>query len=226
MALFGYLTTHAGTMKTSVLSFLNFYLGKLLAVVAVCMTSSLLGRQLVDENGNIGSLNIHLVVNLCMIATGIWFLVKWIRERTGHRCSSCHHCSAESGTKSGEKPSRHPSLMKLINKTEGTQEKSMKTGSASPLALAVMGAGYGISPCAPLLMMAAYAATLTLPAALLVGIVFALATAFVPTLVMMVLTGVLSSRLYREIPRSIDHFRLLSYLLLILLFAIDTIRMI
>ena len=94
-----------------------------------------------------------------------------------------------------------------------------RSGVSYP-ALIAMGAGYGISPCAPLLMMAGYTATLVPAAAFLSGCLFAAASAFVPMLLIMFLTGILSSRLYKEIPQYIGIFRLISYILLIVIFAV------
>jgi len=96
----------------------------------------------------------------------------------------------------------------------------VKTTSVSYPALMAIGAGYGISPCAPLLLMAGYAVTLAPAAAFLTGCLFAAASAFVPMLLIMFLTGILSSKLYKEIPQYIGIFRLISYILLIIIFAV------
>ena len=89
-----------------------------------------------------------------------------------------------------------------------------------------MGVGYGISPCAPLLMIAGYAAMLPLGAALAVGAVFAVCSAVSPMLILLLVTGALSGRMYREIPGYLRWFRLGCYLLVIGFFAIDLISMI
>ena len=142
--LFGYLTTHAKTMRHSLWAFLSFYLGKVLAVAGVCLASSLVGRQILDESGAIGGVNLHLWLDLCMIAMGIWFVFKWIREFRHQGCENCHHCSSASSP--GGK------FHSLMNRLSGEYK-----GVNYP-ALTILGAVYGISPCAPLLMMAGYAA--------------------------------------------------------------------
>lgn len=233
--LFGYLTSHAGSLKHSFRAFLSFYLGKVLAVACVCVACSLLGRQILDENGNLGSVNIHTIVNLLMIAMGVWFIIKWVRERLHPGCEHCHHCSAGSGKHRGQHVQKKDASASAEhsdgNASADGSDGNTSAGSTSEttvpakngvshLALAGMGAGYGISPCAPLIMMAGYAATLAPAAAFLTGCVFAAASAFVPMLLLMLLTGVLSAKLYKEIPQYIGIFRLISYIVLIVVFAV------
>ena len=86
--LFGYLTTHAKTMKHSFRAFFCFYLGKILAVAGVCLASSLVGRRILDESGSIGGIDLHFWPDLCMIAMGIWFVYKWIREFRHHEITT------------------------------------------------------------------------------------------------------------------------------------------
>ena len=203
--LFGYLTTHAKDMKHSFMAYISFYAGKILAVALLCTLSSFLGQQIIDENGYSGIINIHLIVNLCMIAMALWFIYKWFRNRKKHNCEKCNHsCTDSSGAVEAK-----------ILKTAGNSI------AVSYPAMAIMGAAYGISPCAPLLMMAGYAISIRPAAAFLTGSIFALASAFVPLMLLMILTGVLSSRLYKEIPGYIDIFRLLSYIVLIVICVID-----
>jgi len=201
--LFGYLTSHTGNMRRSVKAYLSFYLGKILAVTAVCAASSVLGRQILDDDGNIGNISIHFVVDLCMIAAGIWLTGKWIREKRHSSCERCNHCSGNSDKK------KQPALTEI------------KNGKINYFTLAFMGAGYGISPCAPLIMMVGYAATTVWSAALITGCIFAAASAFVPMILLLVLSGVLSSKIQREIPQYMDIFRLLSYIILIAVYAAD-----
>ena len=205
--LFGYLTTHAKTMKHSFRAFFCFYLGKILAVAGVCLASSLVGRRILDESGSIGGIDLHFWLDLCMIAMGIWFVYKWIREFRHSDCETCHHCSSSAAPEG----KFHTLMKRLSGETKGVNYP----------ALTALGAVYGISPCAPLLMMAGYAATLSPLASVLSGSAFAMASALVPMLLLMLLTGILSSKLYKEIPQYINYFRLFSYLLLIGIFAAD-----
>ena len=78
-----------------------------------------------------------------------------------------------------------------------------------------MGSLYGISPCAPLILMLGYAVTMPAYAAALTGTVFALSSAIVPTIFMLVLSGVLSPKIMKEMPEYLDWFRLAVYILLL-----------
>lgn len=195
-ALYGYLTTHARDLKQSMRAFLDFFFGKLLAVVMLCCLAALLGRSVLDSDGRLFGLRIAVIVDILMIGMGLWLLIGWLRERFGHRfCHSCGHCSADEKTDLGtEKPSRG--------------------------LLLGMGFGYGISPCAPLILMTSYAATLPVGYAAALGGVFAAASTVSPALLLLALSGVLAGKMRREIPTYLTWFRLGCYVLLIVVFAV------
>ena len=86
------------------------------------------------------------------------------------------------------------------------------------------GIGYGISPCAPLIFMAGYCAVLSPFMAVWTGTVFALSSALVPMLLILALSGVLSVRLFRELPGHLDRVRLAVYLILTIMFTWNLIR--
>ena len=203
--MFGYLTTHAENAKRSVRAFICFYLGKITAVCMICLASSILGSGILDENGclpGVLRINVYIAADIGMIIIGAAMTVKWIADKRQSNCSSCRHCGGN-----------------FHNKPENKEVKA-----ADPLnyaALWGMGAGYGMTPCAPLFMMAGYAATLPAVPAVLAGGVFALVSAVAPMIFVLFLSGILSLKLHREIPEYLDKFRLLSYLLLIGIFAAD-----
>ena len=84
-----------------------------------------------------------------------------------------------------------------------------------------IGSLYGISPCAPLILMLGYAVTMPAYAAALTGTVFALSSAIVPTIFMLVLSGVLSPKIMKEMPEYMDWFRLAVYILLLVIAAAE-----
>ena len=198
VVLSGYLMTHARNFAASLRGFLMFYLGKIMAVMALCGAASLAGSQIIGEDGIVFGVSVRAIVDAVMLCMGIWFLIRWILESRGH--TICHHF--------------------------GSNEKAETSdGRVSLPALWSMGVGYGISPCAPLLVMAGYAATLPLGVALAIGGVFAVCSAVSPVLILLLVTGVLSGRMYREIPQHLRWFQLGCYGLVIVFFAIDLIRM-
>lgn len=203
----GYLMTHAGGMRQSVKAALSFYLGKMMAVVLACTSASLLGSRVIGESGMIAGIDIKKIVNGFMAAMAVWFLLQWFLKRRGeknHDCSQCRQC----GTAHGSVRWRKKWAIRAKDKKE--KEKKMNLG-----ALWGMGVGYGISPCAPLLMMVGYTATLPVGYAALVGAVFALASSLSPMLVMVLLSGALSGQIQKEIPEYIEWFRLGCYVLLL-----------
>ena len=191
--LFGYLTTHTKGIRQSVRAFLSFYLGKVMAVTALCLAASLLGTQLLDERGILFGINVHLATEIVMGGMALWMIIGWIRARKKKGCTSCGHC---------QEP--HPA-----------GEYSEQGGKASTLMLWTMGCLYGISPCAPLILMLGYAVTMPAYAAALTGTVFALSSTIVPTVLLLVLSGILSPKIIKEMPEYLDWLRLAVYILLL-----------
>ena len=76
-----------------------------------------------------------------------------------------------------------------------------------------VGFAYGLSPCAPLLMVLGWAALLSLPAALALGAVFALASSLVPLLLTLTFSGALSAQITKQLGTWMLRFRLAVYLL-------------
>ena len=89
----------------------------------------------------------------------------------------------------------------------------------SGIAIFIMGAGYGITPCAPLILIAGYCAALPTLQAVAVGSVFAIASALSPMLLLLLISGVLAGRMYREIPGFLNWFRAACYIAVIVYFV-------
>ena len=191
----GYLLTHAGGFHRTVQGVFAFLAGKCLSVATLCAVSSLLGSRLLHPDGMAGGLPVRAVVDGGMIAAGAFFLIRWIAEKRGMLQRDCGRCR------------------------EKTVE--MKSDRISLPALLGMGAGYGVLPCAPLVMMAGYAATVPAACAVVSGGVFACCSFLSPMLLLLLMTGVLAGKICLEIPQYLSWFRAGCYVLMILLFTAD-----
>lgn len=199
-ALYGYLTTHMKNMKQSLIGFFDFFLGKFISVITLCCIASVVGSNIIDENGYVFGIKAGLISDSVMLLMGIWLLIGWIREQKGHKsCKTCNGCKDDNTKKSGYKKSNHAALIG-------------------------MGISYGASPCAPLILMTGYAASLPLGYAAISGAVFAIASTISPMLFMLFISGILAGKMYKEIPHYLKWFRLGCYILLIVLFSVSLLR--
>ena len=196
-ALYGYLTTHMKNMKQSFIGFFDFFLGKLIAVIGLCCVASIVGSNIIDDIGCVFGIRTGLIADSVMLMMGIWLLIGWIREQKGHK--GCKGCKDDKARKTEYKKSNHAALIG-------------------------MGISYGASPCAPLILMTGYAASLPLGYAALSGTVFAIASTISPMLFMLFISGVLAGKMYKEIPNYLKWFRLVCYILLIVLFSVSLLR--
>ena len=154
---------------------LSFYLGKLAAVLLVCLGGAMVGRALIQSDGTLLGVPLGKAVYAVMLCAAVWLIFGWFRERKG--CAGCRHCG----------------------------------GGLKAVPSFAVGMAYGLSPCAPLLMVLGYAAALTVPAALMLGAVFALASSLVPALLILVLAGALSTKITAQLGRALPRFQLAVY---------------
>ncbi len=231
-ALYGYLTTHMKNMKQTMAGFAEFFLGRLIAVVALCVAASFAGSSVMDGNGLVFGVKASMVTDGVMLLVGIWLLAGWIRElREQEGCGSCRSCG---GGRLEEKQAPGVRKQGKASKTRmgvgagsgaGVNKDAKARGGpdadryrrSNHAALIGMGFGYGISPCAPLILVTGYAASLSWSHAVLLGAVFAMASTVSPMLFMLLVSGLLAGKMYREIPRYLAWFRLGCYLLLVML---------
>ncbi len=177
--------------------FLTFYLGKIAAVVMLCMVASGLGNTLMDSNGYIGPIAVKNVVDLVMILSGAVLTYKWMREHFGGKkgCDSCH--------------SHHD------HDSEKETIKKLSAEKPQYLLLFGLGGGYGVTPCAPLILILSYCIALPMWGAVLSGVIFTIASSLSPMLLVFLISGGLSGKLHEEAPQFLEYFRLLFYVLLI-----------
>ncbi len=189
-----YVVSHSNGVKKGVLSFLSFFMGKLISVTFLCMTAAAVSRQFISQDGYIGTFNLRLAVQLAMSGIGAVLAIHWLLElrREQHTCHGCHDCGRP-------------------------------VGKAGVLPMLCAGLTYGFTPCAPLLLMIGYSFTLPIPLAGVTGAAFSLASMASPVLLLTVITGALSQRMSHEIPGCVKWFRLGSYLLLMIMPFVITI---
>lgn len=182
-----YVVSHSKGVKKGVFSFLSFFFGKMLSVSLLCMISALVSSQFINENGYIGSFNLRLFSQIAMSVIGVVMVIRWFWE------------------------------LKKQKKCGGCKGCRTTQGKSGFIPILVAGITYGMTPCAPLLLMIGYCFTMPIPLAGITGITFSLSSMVSPVLLLVVVTGALSGKMDREIPEAVKWFRLASYVLLMIM---------
>ena len=173
-------------MKKAFITFFSFFFGKILSVISLCMISSYLGNKFLFKDGHIGSIDLSKVMSITFIVLGSFLIVKYFYNRQKSD-RSCKSCSGSCGS-------------------------NLKNKDWSPL---IIGIAYGLTPCAPLLLIIGYASTISITNAILLGLCFSMASIISPMIVVVLLAGIISNNLYEELPKYIDLFKLMCYGVLI-----------
>ena len=84
-----------------------------------------------------------------------------------------------------------------------------------------VGLAYGATPCAPLIMVAGYAITLSLPGAFLLGAVFAMASSLTPALVVFGFSSALSGKIRTQLGKAMPWIQLGVYILFLVLAVVS-----
>lgn len=192
----GYVMTHARDSKQSMMAFLAFFLGKVASVAALCLVASVVGQAAFLQGDLFAQGWAKRAFDVVIIGMGAYFLYGWCQEARGNKTcgNQCrdHHRMREAA----------------------------EAGIRMP-ALFVAGAGYGITPCAPLFVMASLCVTLPAGFALVTGATFAFASIASPLLLVLLLSGILTTRMHKEIPGMIRWLRLACYLGMVAFFLVD-----
>lgn len=182
-----YVVSHSGGVKKGVLSFVSFFFGKMASVSLLCMAAALVSRQFISDSGYIGSFNLRLFSQAAMSVIGMVLSVRWFLE------------------------------LKRKKKCGGCKECKKTAEKSGFVPMFAAGLTYGMTPCAPLLLMIGYCFTLPLPLAGVTGAAFSLSGMVSPVLLLVVVTGALSKKMRKEIPDAVKWFRLASYVVLMVM---------
>jgi hypothetical protein len=197
-----FLTTYAmgrfNNMRQGMRAFGYFWGGKTAIVVGSAFLSAILGKAIIGRNGKIFSFNSSLILDICMILTGVLLLAgMFFGRRKAATCSACNvSCQHFDG---------------------GIRPKGI-------MPLVVMGAAYGLTPCAPFLMILLWAAKLTPVQAVLLGLVFSIASSVLPLLILATMAGFFSPKMQREIPQMMRVFQINIFCLFIIVGSISLFR--
>ena len=94
-----YILSEGGGFASSMKHVGGFFLGKVLAVCSITMVCAAIGKVFIDENGYIGGFNLHHAMSWVMLASALFLIWRWFRNRKPN-CSKCGgKCSAKSKTR-------------------------------------------------------------------------------------------------------------------------------
>lgn len=90
-------------------------------------------------------------------------------------------------------------------------------GKSGFMPMLAAGLTYGMTLCAPLLLMIGYCFTLPVSLAGITGVAFSLSSMVSPVLLLVVVTGALSKKMGKEISDAVKWLRLASYMVLVVM---------
>ena len=180
-----YILSEGGGFASSMKHVGGFFLGKVLAVCSITTICAAIGNVFIDENGYIGGFNLLHAMSWIMLASALFLIWKWFRDRK----KTCSKCGGKCSSKN---------MSRVI--------PSFTVGLA-----------YGATPCAPLIMVAGYAITLSIPEAFLLGTVFALASSLSPMLLIFGLSGALSGKIRSQLGKAMPWVQLTVYIAFLIL---------
>jgi hypothetical protein len=191
--------SHARDSRQSMLAFLSFFLGKIAGVAALCVVASLVGNAALVDSGLLSNGWVERVFDAFIVGMGLWFLFGWYREARGRKVC-------------GDQCRDHHKMREAVE------------GGIHMPTLFAAGAGFGITPCAPLVIVASLCVTLPAGHALVTGAAFACASIASPLLLVLLLSGVLTTRMHKEIPGMLRWLRLACYLGMVAFFLVDLVH--
>jgi hypothetical protein len=168
-----YTMARLNSFRQSIRAFGFFWVGKTAVVSALAFLSSVLGRAVIDHSEKIASFNLRLVLDVCLILTGIYLLVELLRGM--RKTAACGKCSTSCRNAAG--PDRVTQFWPLVT----------------------MGAAYGLTPCAPMLLLLLITAGLPPVQALGLGFIYGVANSISPLLLFTSLAGFISQKIQRDI---------------------------
>lgn len=180
-----------------------FLAGKAGMTMLLCGISASLGQVIMDSTGRALGVNIYISAQLFVLAVSIIMIAEGTRSMTGRQRRCGREYSRDCSGDCGENCRRD------CGRIQGVQKES---GS---LALLVSGLACGATPCAPLLLVLGQCITLSVPLALISGMVFSTVGFLSPVLFWFVISRLLAGKLRQDAAQYLDWFRLGCYVLLL-----------
>lgn len=182
-----YIMGNSGNVKRGLLSFFYFFLGKTSVIVVLAFLSAIVGSTVLGKDGNLLGFNLKIVLDVFLILTGLILTLKMFFSKNKEGCTSCDSC--------------------------GGKEKDIKNRSG--LAVFFIGAAYGITPCAPLLMILVLASLTSPITSVPISVLFSITSSISPLILLAAMAGFFSKKMHDEIPQFIKLFQLLSFIIFI-----------
>ena len=167
--------TYANNVKKAFVSYLAFYLGKLVSVTALCMAAHFAGEMIVNALGSINGGNVNIFLKATLVAAGIYYIISSLRKKSG--------CGGKCGRNCG-------------SNCVGCGQMRMKSSDKDTRFISpfMIGIAYGITPCAPLILLLTESLAMNVWQKLLASVIFTAANAVSPVILMMIIAGVVSKK--------------------------------
>ena len=155
--------TYADSTKKAFVSYLSFYIGKLSAVAVLCTVTHIAGSGLAERIEKLSGSNVNMILKLTLVIVGVYYIISSLRNKKlcSGGCASCKiACS-----------------YKIKNDTD--------TKLISPF---LIGIAYGITPCAPLILLLTQSVAMNMAQTLFAAAVFTTANVVSPIIILLIIS--------------------------------------
>ncbi len=198
-----FLAVYVITHERILLPCMCFLAGKAGMTMLLCGISASLGQVIMDSAGLAFGINIYIAAQIFVLAVSILMIAEGIRNMTAKRRFFDKEYSGDCGGNCGENCHGGCGRVRTGRKEDGF------------LALLVSGLACGVTPCAPLFLVLGQCVTLSIPLALISGMVFSTVGFISPVLFWFVISRLLAGKLRQDAAQYLDWFRLGCYILLL-----------
>ncbi len=191
-----YVVGHDLNLKNGFFSMLIFSFGKILSMVVLAVTVSLLTVNFIEPTSTFLNIKLTTYFDFTMVVMGVIIIkraIKGLRKKI-----DCNSCSKQSEV----------TVIDEFKHDQKIEENGVKL--KDNLFLFIAGILYGLTPCIPLITILAICSTLSVLNAFALMLFFGIVTCMSPTFINSLIAGILNKNMRRELKASAKYIQIVT----------------